>query len=200
MHHDERVRELVSTRLVQTNEVRRCALLLPAFVTIAARAGGQSLALVEVGASAGLNLPWGRYAYDYGDGHLRGDPASPVRLDCALAGASRPPLPDSLPRVTWRVGFDLQPIDVWDPGAVLCVCHTFTVNQFSADARERLAELLAGAATGRPVHRVSVEWFGGDCARLELAVYQGGSATAEVLARCHPDGRWLEWAGAAAGC
>ena len=51
----------------------------------------QPLALLEVGASAGLCLYPDRYAYRYGD-HLLG-PGEPV-LDCAATGgAAGPPYP-----------------------------------------------------------------------------------------------------------
>ena len=82
LDHAEEIRTFISTRRVQQNEVRRCALLLPAFGLVAERVGSP-LALVEVGASAGLNLLFDRYAYDYGDGRLRGDTGSPVRLRAA---------------------------------------------------------------------------------------------------------------------
>lgn len=87
------VEELLATRRTQTNETRRCAYLLPAFAEVATLAGGRPLALIELGPSAGLNLNWDRYAYDYGDGLLRGDPASPVRVTTELRGPLRPPLP-----------------------------------------------------------------------------------------------------------
>ena len=45
------------------------------------------LALIEVGASAGLNLLFDRYGYDYGAGRSAGDPSAPVRFTCALRGA-----------------------------------------------------------------------------------------------------------------
>src|SRR5712691_3822934 len=54
--HRDALIELVSTGLVQPNEPRRCTFLLPAFATVARLAGGRPLALIEVGASAGLNL------------------------------------------------------------------------------------------------------------------------------------------------
>ena len=62
------IAELLRERRVQTNVVERCGLLLPAFGIIARRSGGKPLALVEVGASAGLNLLWDRYSFDYGGG------------------------------------------------------------------------------------------------------------------------------------
>ena len=108
----------VSSRMVQTNEVGRCAALLPAFGIVARRAARPTAAFVEVGASAGLNLLWDRFAYDYGDGVRWGDADSPVRLSCEVRGASLPPMPAAMPRVTRRVGIDLSPVDVGDPVAV----------------------------------------------------------------------------------
>ena len=63
------------TRSTQTNEVGRCAALLPALTQLAVDApgaphgGGRPLGLVEVGASAGLNLLVDRYGYEYEPGH-----------------------------------------------------------------------------------------------------------------------------------
>ena len=64
--------------------------------------------LVEIGASAGLNLRWDHYRYDDG-GHGWGPPGSPVRLDG--------PWPDGPPpfeveaTVAERAGCDLSPLD-----------------------------------------------------------------------------------------
>ena len=110
--------DLVSTGLVQTNEPRRCTVLLPAFTTVARLAGDRPLALIEVGASAGLNLLFDRYGYDYGAGRFAGDPSAPVRFACALQGAMLPPLHAGLPQVTTRVGIDLHPIQADDPQAM----------------------------------------------------------------------------------
>ncbi|MCG7416497.1 DUF2332 domain-containing protein [Microbacterium sp. ACRRU] len=99
-------------RSVQTNEPLRCAALLPALSLI-----DGPIALLEIGASAGLCLYPDRYSYRYvsADGDTtRLDPdggRSPVVLDCAMDGD--PPL--RLPRVVWRAGIDLQPLDARDP-------------------------------------------------------------------------------------
>jgi hypothetical protein len=111
--------ELVSTGLVQTNEPRRCTVLLPALATVARLAGGTPLALIEVGASAGFNLLFDRYGYDYGAGRCAGDPASPVRFTCTVRGAGLPPIPSGTPSVAARVGIDLNPIHADDPQAAL---------------------------------------------------------------------------------
>lgn len=118
LEHSAQMVELISTRRVQTNEVARCALLLPAFEWIARRVG-QPFALVEVGSSAGLNLNWDRYAYAYGEGVMCGDMESPVRLTCELRGERKPVLPETLPRIFSRVGIDLNPNDVFDDDAML---------------------------------------------------------------------------------
>jgi hypothetical protein len=77
------------------------------------------LALVELGASAGLNLLWHRYGYDYGEGRCYGDPLSPVQIECELRGDRQLPLPTVWPTVGTRLGLDLNPIDVRDPDAAL---------------------------------------------------------------------------------
>jgi len=109
---DERFDEVVAlmaTRTIQTNEVGRASALLPA-LTLLARETARPLALVEVGASAGLNLMLDRFAYDYA-GRAAGDPASPVHLACRLRGA-QPPLPTHPLPITARVGIDVAPVDV----------------------------------------------------------------------------------------
>ena len=96
----------------QTNEVRRSACLLPGFLTIAAETG-LPLACLELGASAGLNQLWSRYAYDYGEAGRWGDPASPLLLDSAWTG---PAPPWNAPiRVVSSAACDRKPIELADP-------------------------------------------------------------------------------------
>ncbi|MGI8586257.1 MAG: DUF2332 domain-containing protein [Chloroflexia bacterium] len=115
--HVPAITRLIQTRRVQTNEVRRCAMLLPAFGIVGERAGGRQLAVVEIGASAGLNLLWDRLGYDYGRGRRYGDPGAAVQLTCELRGDLQPPFPDVFPPVASRLGIDLHPVDVRDPDA-----------------------------------------------------------------------------------
>lgn len=99
-------------RRTQTNEAGRCAVLLPALA-----AAGRPLALLEVGAAAGLCLFWDRYEYRYSTTageHRLG--ASTAVLPCAVTGPA--PLPGELPRVIWRAGLDLHPLDVCDDADV----------------------------------------------------------------------------------
>ena len=99
----------VLVRSTQTNEARRCASLLPALSLIPG-----PLALLEVGASAGLCLLPDRYSYSYNGGTHVDPPTGPsaVLLECTSTG--RMPRPTSVPRVVWRAGLDLHPLDVRD--------------------------------------------------------------------------------------
>ncbi len=108
----ESILAILRERSVQTNEVRRSACLLPAFTELW-HTTGAPLALIEIGPSAGLNLLFDRYAYDYGTGHTAGDPMSPVVLDCESRGATLP-VGRGLPPVVSRTGIDLNPLDVRD--------------------------------------------------------------------------------------
>jgi hypothetical protein len=111
-HRDE-VLATVRARRTQTNEPARCATLLPLLARLP-----QPLALLEVGASAGLCLLIDRYGYDYG-GHrvapVQRVGAEPPVFACRASPAT--PRPDGID-VAWRAGLDLEPVDVDDDGAV----------------------------------------------------------------------------------
>jgi len=111
-HADDLVAE-TSVRSLQTNEPLRCAALLPALAAVSG-----PIALLEVGASAGLCLYPDRYAYRYRgsiDVDLDPEPAPDAAvcvLPCAVAGPMpRPHLPD----IVWRGGIDLAPLDAAAP-------------------------------------------------------------------------------------
>jgi hypothetical protein len=99
----------VLRRHTQSNEPRRCAALLPALARIEG-----PIALLEVGASAGLCLYPDRYSYEYDGRRIDPDDGpSPVLLhSTASAGV---PLPAALPSIVWRAGIDLEPLDVRTP-------------------------------------------------------------------------------------
>ena len=105
---------LLETRITQTNEVGRCSFLLPAFTAVQQSTGGEPLALIDVGCSAGLHLRWDSYYYDYGVAQV-GDPRAAVSIRCELRGPAMPPLPVRFAECPFRVGIDLNPIDLRDP-------------------------------------------------------------------------------------
>jgi len=107
----EQLRGLVELP-VQTNEVGRCAGLLPGFLAVAAESG-LPLRLFEVGASAGLNLRWDSYRYSAGD-FAWGPAESPLRLDFELRGAPLPAPPAQV-EVAERRGCDVAPVDPATP-------------------------------------------------------------------------------------
>src|SRR3954447_22721783 len=100
-------REIKLDRPVQTNEVGRSAALLGGFLAVAAETG-LGLRVLELGASAGLNLRWDRFRYEADDWAF-GDAASPARIPCDYTGG-RPPLPATV-WVMERAGCDPAPID-----------------------------------------------------------------------------------------
>jgi hypothetical protein len=98
----------VRAHAVQTNEVQRSWVLLPLFLHAV---GSADVHIVELGASAGLNLAWDRWRYRYAAGDW-GPPDGAL----ALAGEERRAIPAALlaerPRILSRLGIDLDPIDV----------------------------------------------------------------------------------------
>ena len=90
----------------QTNEVRRSAVLLPGFLSIARRFSGLPFVMSELGASAGLNTNWNRYAYGLGPRRW-GDSQSPVSLAPDWRGPLLPDVPTI--SVAERAGCDLDP-------------------------------------------------------------------------------------------
>jgi hypothetical protein len=244
--HAEEIKHLLQTRRVQTNEVRRCAVLLPAFGIVAQRARSRPLTLVEIGASAGFNLLWDSYGYDYGTGRKYGNADSQIQLSCTLRGEKRPPIPECFPRIASRLGIDLQPVDVYDQDAVdwlraliwpehtarvellhhaveavrrnppvihrgdalellpeivetvpeesiLCLFHTFVINQFTREARERFAALMDMYGTRRDLYCISIAAISTEGPQLRLLAYENGVKTECLLANCSGHAQWLEW-------
>ena len=113
----EELAETIRTRLVQTSVVQRTLALRIGLGAIAALdpAAGP-LDVIEVGASAGLNLRFDRYGYRL-NGRQYGDPGSPVQLIAAVYGETPLPDLDRMPAVGQVLGVDLSPVDATDPDA-----------------------------------------------------------------------------------
>lgn len=135
------VRASVMARATQTNEVGRLATLVPVLALVEG-----PLALVEVGASAGLCLFPDRYDYAWPPmGGLRGS-GGPL----LTAQASGPlPLPVRHPTVAWRAGIDLNPLDVTDPDATAWLENLVWPEQ--DERRERLRAAIDVARQDPPL-------------------------------------------------
>ena len=88
-------------------------MLYPAIAEAARRVGANTVGLIDVGCSAGLNLNVDRVGITYSNGQSLGDPSSPVQLSSSIVGDG--PIPTrAMPEVVARVGVDLDPVDVTD--------------------------------------------------------------------------------------
>lgn len=245
MDHSQDLLQLMQSRYVQTNEVRRCVLLRPAFARIVECGERQPMHLVDLGASSGLNLIFDRYHYSYSNGQQMGPEDAVLRLTCELKSNAK--LPEILPEFLDRLGIDLNPIDLTNEDEVLwalsliwpdqperlqrlksaievrknvslkmergsglsllplwsqssadmrplCLVHSYTVIQFSIEARQQLEEILLKISKKRPVWRVELEWFGTPFSELKLSYYANGEKKVhELLAETHAHGEWMDW-------
>ncbi|MGV0810033.1 DUF2332 domain-containing protein [Mycolicibacterium setense] len=137
----DRLRATIMGRSTQTNEPARCAVLLPLIHEIPG-----PIALIEVGAAAGLCLIPDRYSYTYSDGtvvHPSTGP-SPVVIGCNIAAGTLPPNL-RCPEIVWRAGLDLNPLDASDPDAAAWL-RTLVWPEHH-DRRDRLSAALKLAAS-----------------------------------------------------
>ncbi|OQR56978.1 DUF2332 domain-containing protein [Bacillus sp. CDB3] len=103
----EEIISLLQTKLVQTNEVRRCAYLYPSFCHIFNKVN-KPLTLIEIGTSAGLQLFWDQYRYSYGTEEVYGNRQSNVHLKSEIIGEKKPSFLKQSPPVMERIGLDLH--------------------------------------------------------------------------------------------
>ncbi len=131
-------------RPVQTNDVGRSAPLFGGLLVIQHRTG-LPVRLLEVGASAGLNLRVEHFAYRLDDGRVLGDPASEVCLGDCWTGVPPAPLSTRLD-ILERRGCDPAPIDpLTTEGRLTLTSYVW------ADWVERLERLRAALAVAARV-------------------------------------------------
>jgi hypothetical protein len=169
--HDEWVHERLG-HTVQTNEPGRAAVLFASLLWLVGRYG-LPIRLLEIGASAGLNLLVDRFCYLVG-GKTLGDPASPVRL---IEPWTRCPDGDLLQaaarlRIAQREGCDLAPLDPRDHEARLAVLSYIWPDENARLERTRAALELAAAHPPRVATRSAEEWLPG-----ALAASRAGQLT-----------------------
>lgn len=107
MQNEHAITQLLENKLVQTNEVRRCAYLYPSFCHIY-NLTKKPLALIEIGTSAGLQLMWDKYSYSYNASQKYGSEYSMLEISAEMRGDRLPFLFKHSPPVTRRIGLDLH--------------------------------------------------------------------------------------------
>lgn len=135
----------------QTNEVRRSAVLIALGHWLAAR-HPLPFVLSELGASAGLNLLWDRFALQTTEGRL--GPADPV-LTLMPAWRGALPAPATV-TVAERAGCDLNPIDLADAAQRLRLLAYLWPDQ---PQRRILTAAAIAAAPPRPERADAIEWL-----------------------------------------
>jgi hypothetical protein len=138
-------------RSTQTNEPRRCAVLLPYLAEI-----DGPIALLEVGASAGLCLYPDRYSYRYNGGEVLGESA--VLLESSLRGIA---VPTTLPDIVWRGGIDLNPLALDNADDMHWLETLVWPEQHERRARIRAAVEIARAEPPTMVRGDAVEQLAG---------------------------------------
>lgn len=116
----------------QTNEIGRSATLLGGLLEVG-RMTHRPLRLLELGASAGLNLLFDRYRYELGGGTW-GDPANPVVIRSQWRGS--PPVTAGRLTIASRAGCDPHPVRL-DRAADVASLRSYVWG----DQTDRLADL-----------------------------------------------------------
>ncbi|WP_172369634.1 DUF2332 family protein [Sporosarcina jiandibaonis] len=110
LYREELIR-LLKVKLVQTNEARRCGFLYPVFSHIY-NLTKKPFALIEIGTSAGFQLLWDQYSYDYQSDIIYGNSQSGISIQSEIKGDNHPELLVKSPPVTQRIGIDIHINDV----------------------------------------------------------------------------------------
>lgn len=165
--HNESLGRLIEKPL-QTNEVGRSGSLLGGFGLIAEQTR-LPLRLLEVGASAGLNLRWDQYRYKWLGGTW-GDAASPVRLENVFIDGA-PFLPSTI-KVVERAGCDLFPVDINSNSGILTL-----LSSTWADQLDRIRRLEAAIEIGRAIPCLIEKANGADWIEARLKNTLSGAVT-----------------------
>ena len=151
----------------QTNETRRAIALLAGFLAFAQNWRGP-IDMLELGASAGLNLYWDRFAYRTASWAWGGESAVVIDTDWQ---APAPPI-EARPNIRHRAACDLNPLDIADQAQRLQLKSYIWPDQPDRLARFDGAVALA-LRHGVDVERASAdEWLA-----RKLAARAGDAAT-----------------------
>jgi hypothetical protein len=143
--HRVEIAALCARKITQTNEVNRAALLRPAWgraAQIATAMRRPELAIIELGASAGLLLATDRYAIRYHQGRSeRTYGEGSLMIDCDLRGSGGgwPDHAATAVPVASRTGVDLEPIEPGDADGAAWLHACIWPEHTQRDARLDLA-------------------------------------------------------------
>ena len=165
-HADEVSR--LAQRPCQTNEVARSAALITGFLTLA-RHTRLPLRLLEIGASAGLNLRWDHFRYEHAGGDLTWGPHdSPVRLRGHWDVS--PELLTAAVTVSERIGCDASPVDIGTDEGRLALMASLWGDQPERAERLRGALQIAARVPATVVAEPVGEWVPAHLTPAEDAV------------------------------
>ncbi len=105
--HQPAISEVLQHKIVQTNALNRTAYLMPIIADLFEK--NTPISLVDIGASAGLNLNGDKYAFDYGPHGRIGE--STVRIQTEIRSDYFPKM-DRLPAIAAKIGIDQNPLDL----------------------------------------------------------------------------------------
>jgi hypothetical protein len=138
----------------QTNETNRSIALLLGFLDLAARFD-LPIDLLEIGASAGLNLFWDRFAYR--TARWTWGNASEVLIETNWSGP--PPRLSASPRIRARLGCDLNPLELRNTAERLRLRAYIWADQANRLARFDAAVAIALADNVRVERMDAADWL-----------------------------------------
>jgi hypothetical protein len=106
---------VLERRSVQSNVVRRAAVLLLGLMKVSQINGRVPFANIEIGASFGMTLLWQKFSYEYGPGPMLGNLGSQVHIRTKLTGKSPFAVSPTMPQVVSNTGIEIAPVEVDDP-------------------------------------------------------------------------------------
>ena len=122
----------------QTNEVQRSNAIWPT-VVLTGNQTGLPIRLLEIGASAGLNMQMDRFSFDFA-GQRSGDQASAVKLSPEWRGSAAPV---GETKIVSKAGCDINPIDVMNDADVMRLMSYIWAGQPERHQRTKAAIEIA---------------------------------------------------------
>jgi hypothetical protein len=160
--HLEELRTLVQNP-VQTNEVGRSVALYGALMMI-----GGPIRLLEIGASAGLNLRCDAFAYPLRPGLIYGDRHSALRFVEPWSGTFRPA--GQPPSLVTRAGCDPRPLDPSTAEGRLTLTSYVWADQLERLERLRTALEIARRVPAHVEQATAVDFLSGELIELPAGV------------------------------